>query len=287
MGVKRGEAKRGEKGKRMAVTQERITPFQLVVLVLSFYVIGALLADLFLTLPEEVSRLLTYMDWVVCVFFFVDFCLRFRAAPDKWRYMRWGWLDLLACIPPGPFQGARLFRVVQMLRVIRAVKSLSLIWRLLFRNRAEGMFASAATATLLLVAFGAITMLLVESPHPESPIDTAEEALWWAFVTVTTVGYGDYYPITTLGRVVAVLLMVGGVGLFGSFAAYIGSLVISDESEHESRQHKADREMMRHLSRQIESLHGEVAALKRTLETRDAEAAERHASGEQAPSRED
>lgn len=257
----------------MSVSQERITPFQLVVLVLSFYVIGALLADLFLTLPDEVSRLLSYMDWVVCGFFFVDFCLRLRAAPDKWRYMRWGWLDLLACIPPGPFQGARLFRVVQMLRVIRALKSLHMIWRVLFRNRAEGVFASAATATLLLVAFGAITMLLVESPHPQSPIDTAEEALWWAFVTVTTVGYGDYYPVTTLGRVVAIFLMVGGVGLFGSFAAYIGSLVVSDDSEHESRQHKADREMMRHLSRQIESLNAEVTSLRTLLEARDSEGA--------------
>ncbi|MDV6317963.1 ion transporter [Chromohalobacter sp. HP20-39] len=262
----------------MAVRQESITPFQLIVLVLSFYVIGALLADLFLTLPEEVSRLLTYMDWVVCAFFFADFCLRFRAAPNKWRYMRWGWLDLLACIPPGPFQGARLFRVVQMLRVIRAVKSVRMIWRVLFRNRAEGVFASAATATLLLVAFGAITMLLLESPHPESPINTAEEALWWAFVTVTTVGYGDYYPITTLGRVVAVLLMVGGVGLFGSFAAYIGSLVVSDDSEQESRQHKADREMMRHLSRQMDSLNAEVSSLKALLEARDSEDATRRTS---------
>lgn len=166
-----------------------------------------------------------------------------------------------------------MFRVVQMLRVIRALKSLHMIWRVLFRNRAEGVFASAATATLLLVAFGAITMLLVESPHPQSPIDTAEEALWWAFVTVTTVGYGDYYPVTTLGRVVAIFLMVGGVGLFGSFAAYIGSLVVSDDSEHESRQHKADREMMRHLSRQIESLNAEVASLRTLLEARDSEGA--------------
>lgn len=67
--------------------------------------------------------------------------------------------------------------------------------------------------------------------------------------------------------------MVGGVGLFGSFAAYIGSLVVPDDSEHESRQHKADREMMRHLSRQIESLNAEVTSLRTLLEARDSEGA--------------
>ncbi|SDL37234.1 voltage-gated potassium channel [Modicisalibacter muralis] len=244
---------------------DRVTPFQLFVLVLSFYVIGALVADTFLVLSPEVSQLLQYMDVIVCVFFFIDFCIRFRAAKDKWRFMRWGWIDLLASIPAGVLVGARAFRVIQVIRLLRAIKSMEMIWRLLFRNRAEGIFASAATATVLLVAFGAITMLLVESPNPDSPINTAEEALWWAIVTITTVGYGDYYPVTTLGRVVAVLLMIGGVGLFGSFAAYVGSLFVVDEGEQESRQHKADREMLRHLNGQVAALGDEIRALRAEL----------------------
>lgn len=244
---------------------DRVTPFQLFVLVLSLYVIGALIADTFFVLSSEVSQLLQYMDVIVCVFFFLDFCLRFRAAKNKWRFMRWGWIDLLASIPAGVLVGARAFRVIQVIRLLRAIKSMEMIWRLLFRNRAEGLFASAATATVLLVAFGAITMLMVESPHPDSPINTAEEALWWAIVTVTTVGYGDYYPVTTLGRVVAVLLMIGGVGLFGSFAAYVSSLFVADEGDRESRQHKADREMMRHLNGQVALLTQEVRSLREQL----------------------
>nr|WP_298412112.1 ion transporter [uncultured Halomonas sp.] len=192
--------------------KDHITPFQLVLLVLSLYVLGALIADLFFTLSPEMTRLLNYLDIVVCVFFFLDFSVRFYAAPNKRRFMRWGWIDLLASIPAGLFMAGRLVRVVQILRLLRALKSMRMLWRLMFRNRAKGIFASAATTTLLLVAFGSMTILLVESPNPDSPIDTAEEALWWAFVTVTTVGYGDYYPITTLGRVVAVLLMICGWG---------------------------------------------------------------------------
>lgn len=246
--------------------KERVTPFQLFILVLSIYVITAMAVSMLVTLPPELSRLFQYMDYIVCLFFFIDFCQRFMRAESKLAYMRWGWIDLLACIPAGLFQGARLFRVVQVLRVLRAIKSMEMIWRLLFRNRAEGVFASAATATVLLVAFGAITMLMVESPNPESPINTAEDALWWAIVTVTTVGYGDYYPVTTLGRVVAVLLMIGGVGLFGSFAAYISSIFIADDSERESREARAQRDMTRALYHQIVELTSEVRELRQRLD---------------------
>nr|WP_298521919.1 ion transporter [uncultured Halomonas sp.] len=245
--------------------KDHITPFQLVLLVLSLYVLGALIADLFFTLSPEMTRLLNYLDIVVCVFFFLDFSVRFYAAPNKRRFMRWGWIDLLASIPAGLFMAGRLVRVVQILRLLRALKSMRMLWRLMFRNRAKGIFASAATTTLLLVAFGSMTILLVESPNPDSPIDTAEEALWWAFVTVTTVGYGDYYPITTLGRVVAVLLMICGVGLFGSFAAYVGSLFIDDQSDEDERQHQASRRMIRHVYQEMGELHAEVRALREEI----------------------
>lgn len=258
------------------VVKEHVTPFQFFILALSFYVLGAMLADIFFALPPEISRLFDYLDYLVCFFFFIDFCQRFYRAPSKWRYMRWGWLDLLACIPAGWFQAARLARVVQVIRVLRALRSLELIWQLLFRNRAEGVLASAATATVLLVVFGAMTVLMVETPNPDSPINTAEEALWWAVVTVTTVGYGDYYPVTTMGRVVAVMLMVCGVGLFGSFAAYVSSLFVEDQGESESRQHKANRRMMRHMIEQVSELQLEIESLRQELRDHRQELAERH-----------
>lgn len=252
--------------------REYLSPFQLFLLVLSIYVLGALVAQTFFVLPAEVDRLFGLMDYVVCGFFFADFCIRFHRAPSKWRYMRWGWLDLISSIPAGWLQIARLARVIQ---ILRAVRSLTVIWRTLFRRRAQGVLASAATATVLLVIFGALTVLLVEAPDPKSPIDSAQDALWWAIVTVTTVGYGDYYPITTLGRIVAVMLMVCGVGLFGSVAAYVGSLFIADQGESDARRDKATRKMIRHIAEQVDTLQADLDATR-------AELAAYHASVQQA-----
>ena len=89
--------------------KERVTPFQLFILVLSIYVISAMAASLLLTLPPELNRLLQYMDYIVCFFFFIDFCQRFMRAESKLAYMRWGWIDLLACIPAGLFRAHACF----------------------------------------------------------------------------------------------------------------------------------------------------------------------------------
>ena len=81
---------------------------------------------------------------------------------------------------------------------------------------------AVATITSGVVIFGSISILLVEN-DPASNIKSAEDAIWWALVTVTTVGYGDKFPVTTEGRIIGVALMFVGVGLFGTFTGYVAS----------------------------------------------------------------
>ena len=81
---------------------------------------------------------------------------------------------------------------------------------------------SVAIIAVLLVIFSSIAILQVEDSS-ESNIKTAEDALWWTYVTITTVGYGDKYPVTTEGRIIAAILMTAGVGLFGTFTAFVAS----------------------------------------------------------------
>ena len=90
----------------------------LLVLVLSFYVIGILIIDAVITLPSEVHRLIVITDYIACSVFFMDFCVRFYRAENKLKYMKWGWIDLLASIPAnGVFRLGRLARVIQLIRV--------------------------------------------------------------------------------------------------------------------------------------------------------------------------
>ena len=80
---------------------------------------------------------------------------------------------------------------------------------------------------VLLVIFSAIAILQVED-DPNSNIKTAEDAIWWAYVTITTVGYGDKFPVTTEGRIIAAILMTAGVGMFGTFTAFVASWFVKD-----------------------------------------------------------
>jgi len=183
------------------------------------------------------------IDHAICVIFFVDFLVRFFSAKNKWRYMRWGWIDLISSIPVFDFLlAARLFRVIQLLRVLRAFRSMSIITKYYFSNKIRGTFTSVGIIAVLMVIFSAITILNVEKDAPNANIKTAEDALWWAYVTITTVGYGDKFPVTTEGRIIAVALITVGVGLFGTFTAYVASWFAEKREEEEQDKEKRKEE---------------------------------------------
>ncbi len=204
-------------------SQSQLGLLDLVVTALSLYVLGALALDTFITLDEEISKLINYFDYLICAVFFFEFWYRLFTAEHKWQYLKWGWIDLLSSIPMvDAFRTARVVRIIRVIRIIKAYRSVQQLLAYLFQNRVKGTFASAVLTAVLMLIFSAIAILKVET-SPESNIKTAEDAIWWAFVTITTVGYGDKYPVTTEGRLVAAILMTVGVGLFGTFTAYISS----------------------------------------------------------------
>mgnify|MGYP000093482265 FL=1 len=205
----------------------------LLVLVLSFYVLGILIVDALIDLPPEVHKLIVYTDYIACSVFFLDFLIRFFRAESKLAYMKWGWIDLLASIPAnGVFRLGRIARVVQIIRVIKAYRSISHIVENIFKNHMKGTFTFAVIVAFMLILFSSVLILEVETA-PNSNIKTAEDALWWAYVTITTVGYGDLYPVTTEGRIVALVLMTAGVGLFGVFTGYLASWFVEPDKEKE------------------------------------------------------
>lgn len=154
--------------------------------------------------------------------------------------MRCGWLDLISSIPMNLFLAGRLFRIFQLIRVIRAMRSIRLLATYFLKHRIRSALVSAALFAFLMIVFCAIAILNLEKEVPRSNSKTAEDALWWACVTVTTAGYGHRYPVTTEGRLIAAALMTVGVGLFGTFTAYVASWFVArkveeDEAEIENK----------------------------------------------------
>jgi len=212
--------------------------FNLLILLLSFYVLTALFIDTLFKLPPEVSKMLGYIDNAICLVFLFDFAFRFRKAGNKLSFMKWGWIDLVASIPTlDVMRAGRLLRLIRIIRLIRAFRSAKHIVEHIFKNKIKGTLTSVALIAVLMLLFSSIAILQFET-DPNSNIKTAEDAIWWSYVTITTVGYGDKYPVTTEGRVIAAALITVGVGLFGTFTAFVSSWFVKDNQQNNAANNK-------------------------------------------------
>lgn len=150
----------------------------LLVLILSVYVLFSLFIDTAFQLPLEMKRLLRMIDNIICVVYFLDFIVQFKRAPNKLKFLRWGWIDLLSAIPV--FYSSfvfRMLRLVRLLRVVRAFVSLQDVFDHLFTSRIKGFLTIAFLFTVIVMLFSSILILELET-DPKSNIKTAEDALW-------------------------------------------------------------------------------------------------------------
>lgn len=238
-----------------AIAESRNHPYQLFMLVLCVYVLFALMAETFFPLSPEIVTILETVDTAICFVFLADFFGNLVFRTDRLAYLRWGWLDLVSSIPAlDVLRWGRLARIIRIMRVLRAVRSTRLLATYILRRRAESTVLAVSLISILLVVFASIAILQVERHNPEANIQTPEHALWWAFVTITTVGYGDKFPVTTEGRIVAAVLMTGGVGLFGTFTGFVASWFLAPgEKQRES---------------EIDGLRRDIAELRDALRQR-------------------
>jgi voltage-gated potassium channel len=109
--------------------------------------------------------------------------------------------------------------------------------------------------SFVLVVFSSIAILNCET-SPDANIKSASDALWWSIVTITTVGYGDFYPTTLLGRIIAAVLMTAGIGLFGTFTAYIASFFFHQEEEAEEKREESILSELKAIRERLDRLEG-------------------------------
>jgi voltage-gated potassium channel len=212
------------------VAKKEINLFNILILILSIYVLISLLISTFITLDTELSALLSYIDNFICIIFLIDFFVRFKNADNKLIFMKWGWIDLVASIPAIDFlRAGRILRLIRLVRVFRALKSTKLIYEHINKNKKQSALTSVSLISFLMILFASISILQFEK-NINSNIKTAEDAIWWSYVTITTVGYGDKFPVTTEGRIIGAILMTTGVGIFGTFTALISSWFIQSKN---------------------------------------------------------
>jgi len=187
--------------------------------------------------------------WGTWAMFVVDYLVRLVLADRRGEFVRQHLLDLAVIALP-ILRPLRLLRLVTLLGVLNRRAATSL------RGRVAVYVAGGVT---LIVFCAALAALDAERSNPDANIKTFPDALWWAATTVTTVGYGDRYPTTGAGRLIATGLMVAGIALFGMVAASLASWLIEKVSQVEGAPQAATR-------RDIEALTAEVAALRQQVE---------------------
>ena len=210
-------------------TDVRSAPYELFILGLSVFVILALVVEVVVPLAPGSRAILRYADTAICVVFLFDFVRSVVKAPSRGRYLlTWGWVDFLSSIPlVGYARIGRLVRVVRVVRLLRGFRSVHNLISFLLLRRAQSALATVSLVSVLLVVFSSVAVLQFELLDDGANIRSAQDALWWAYVTITTVGYGDRFPVTPEGRLIGAVLMTAGVGLFGTFTASMASWLMA------------------------------------------------------------
>jgi voltage-gated potassium channel len=230
---------------------ERLGVLEILTLIFSVYVLIALFIQATVKLSPDAVDILRWMDWLVCAVFLADFFVRFNRAESKTQFLRWGWIDFVSSLPVNIFQVGRVVRIIRVFRILRAFRSMKNLLTFFLGHRKFTSFAAVAASSLCVVVFSAIAVLNVED-SPEANIKNTGDAFWWAFVTMTTVGYGDKYPLSTEGRIIACVLMTAGAGLFATLTGLIASMFL--QSRTNESELKQLTEEVRVLSQKIDAI---------------------------------
>ena len=166
------------------------------------------------------------MDFVITPIFLFDFFYRLltSSSPRRYFFRAWGWADLLSCIPL-----LRVFRVFRVVRVVRLLREYgpARLGADLIEARASATFLLTIFLVIVVLELTGASVYYAEAPDPNANIVTAGDALWWGLVTITTVGYGDQYPVTEAGRIIGVFLLFAGIGLFSVLTGFIANIFLA------------------------------------------------------------
>lgn len=194
------------------------------------------------------AHILWLIAWFAWGLFVVDYFARLYLAPNRFRWFLHHWFDLAIVALP-------LLRPLRLLRLVVLLGALQKAAGNAIRGR---IVTYTVSAVILLIYVASLAILTKEQTQPGATINSFGNAVWWSITTVTTIGYGDLYPVTVTGRVIAVALMIAGISLVGVVTASIASWIVQRVSETETANQAA-------AAAQIEELRDEIRALAQQL----------------------
>jgi len=251
--------------------------YNIFILVLTVLSLAVMVVMLLPFISDETMQLLSVYDNVICVIFLIDFYLNMRGAGKKSDYFikERGWLDLLGSIPSlgllanfgkfaGLFRLARLSRLARIIRLLRGENKKALIKDVL-ENRSQYAMFITIMLTILVLTVASVLVLQFESKSSDANIHSGGDALWYSIVTITTVGYGDRYPVTMGGRITAMFIMFMGVGIIGALASILASLLVGGSSPAEEDVTPATAPVLT-VEQDIAAIRDELVEKRRMLE---------------------
>ena len=210
------------------------TPFEPVVLVATLAMIPVIIIQADAT-SDRWKTFAEVANWLIWAVFAVEIAFVLVVAPRKRAALRAHWLDAAIVIVTVPAYGRllsslRLVRLVRLLRLLRAGVIISRALQAERRLTSANAFRFVALATIFLTVIAGAVQATIDT----GDFKTFWDGVWWAVVTVTTVGYGDVYPTTVGGRIVAIVLMLTGIGFLAVLTATIASRFVKQERSDET-----------------------------------------------------
>lgn len=236
-----------EQNRRQSALERFENAVELPLLVLALAMVPLLVLPLVLDLPSGVEASFVALDWFIWAAFAFEYIVRLVLVDRKWRFVRREWPDLLIIVLPflRPLRIVRSARALRLLRLGRLVSVLSKAGqqgqRLLVRHKLH-----YAVLVTMVVVVGAAALGLAAEEGSGGSIDSFGDALWWAVTTVTTVGYGDMFPVTPAGRGIGAFLMVAGIALFGVLTANVAAFFVEESHDADPVVERLD-EILRRL----------------------------------------
>lgn len=207
----------------------RLSVLELIILSLTIYTVFSIIIQFIIPVSEEMMKLFNLFEWICSGFFLYEWFYRFFHSTNKKNFIWKNSIDFIASLPIGYLSGLKAFRLLKILQLVKIFGSVDRFIKYINSNRVY---------TFKVILFSTITLLTLISPimilffeEKSGNINNAEDAMWWTYCTLSTIGYGDKFPITSGGRLFTVFISFGGIGAFSIFSGLVVNYIIEKVKE--------------------------------------------------------